>query len=127
MKPTLWMILAAAVISAGAAEITVDGKLDEPAWKQAEKHSGFSRIQITAGSKQVKAQTEFSVLMRGDRIYFGIKCDEPKMAEMEDRKSKSLWTDDGVEIFLAPSGLSTDYYQFRITAGTTPGYNNQNN
>ena len=117
MKRTFWPVLLAAVFTAGAAEITVDGKLNEPAWKQAEKHSGFSRIQISNGGKKVKAQTEFSVLMRGDRIYFGIKCDEPKMAEMEDRKSKSLWTDDGVEIFLAPSGLSTDYYQFRITAG----------
>ena len=117
MKQKLWLILTAAVFSAGAAEITVDGKLDEPAWKQAEKHSGFSTIQIATGSKQVKAQTEFSVLMCGDRIYFGIKCLEPKMPQMEDRKSKSLWTDDGVEIFLAPSGLSTDFYQFRITAG----------
>ena len=102
MKHKLWMLLAAAVFTAGAAEITVDGKLEEPAWKQAEKHSGFSRIQITAGGKKVKAQTEFSVLMEKDRIYFGIKCLEPKMSQMADRQAKALWTDDGVEIFLAP-------------------------
>lgn len=117
MQRCALMVLLALAFNAAAAEITVDGKLDEPAWTSAEKHSGFSRIQISGGLKIVKAQTEFSVLMRGDRIYFGIKCIEPKMVQMENRKNRALWIDDGVEVFLAPSGLSTDYYQFRITAG----------
>ena len=61
MQKLVWMVLLGLAFNAAATEITVDGKLDEPAWTSAEKHSGFSRIQISGGLKIVKAQTEFSV------------------------------------------------------------------
>ncbi|MBR6372994.1 MAG: hypothetical protein IKS20_07420 [Victivallales bacterium] len=110
------LILLAMAVAACAAEITLDGKLDEAVWQKAEKHSGFVKAKMAGGSPDVKAQTEFSVLQEADAVYFGIKCHEPMMDKVIKKdKPASVWTDDGLEIFLAPSGMPLEFYQFRIT------------
>ena len=115
MQRCALLVLLALAFNAAAAEITLDGKLDEPLWKKTEKHTGFMKAKTRPGADVVKAQTEFYVVSKPDRIYFGIKCDEPKMKEAGQLPGHSLWVDDGLEIFLGPSGQTWDFYQFRLT------------
>ena len=112
---SLLILLVMAVVACGV-ELTLDGKLDEAVWQKAEKHSGFVKAKQKQGSPEVKAQTEFSVIQEADAVYFGIKCYEPMMDKLiKKEKTAAVWTDDGLEIFLAPSGLPSDFYQFRLT------------
>jgi len=99
-------------------KIVVDGNLHEAAWKQAEKLANFNRFPIkgvAADSVPIAAQTEFSVLADGDSIYLGIHCHEPKIAQLLKSDASGMWSTDGLEIFIAPSGAAMEYYQFLVT------------
>ncbi len=97
--------------------ITVDGKLDEAVWEDAKDYTGFKTLQCR-GSVPAKDQTIFKILPCEDRIYIGIKCEEPDIDKVvESHGRRSMWGTDSVELFLAPSGDSFDFYQFLITLG----------
>ena len=57
--------------------ITLDGKLDEKQWGDAEWHSGFSQMRPFPGKAPSK-ETQVSMLYDQEAVYFGIKCfDDP--------------------------------------------------
>ena len=57
--------------------ISLDGKLDEKQWGEAEWHSGFSQMRPFPGETPSK-ETQVSMLYDQEAIYFGIKCfDDP--------------------------------------------------
>ncbi|MBO4647280.1 MAG: hypothetical protein J5806_03905 [Lentisphaeria bacterium] len=115
MKKTLWMLLSAAVFPLAAGEITLDGKLDEPEWKQAKKYTGFSRFASDPKGPNVSAQTEFSFVCTKDKVYAGIKCHEPLMEKLRKATPTGIWYTDGVELFFSPAGTGTEFYQFLVT------------
>jgi len=96
-------------------KITVDGWLDDPAWKNAEV---TYLLPVTGDVCEVKT------VVRGrtdkDCLYFGFECMEPKMdeiwADRLDRDHKDLWMDSAVEFFFNPSGNGKDYYQFIVNS-----------
>jgi len=97
--------------------ITVDGRLDEAVWETAQKHTGFKHLQ-SRGAALASAQATFYVLPCEDRVYFGIKCDEPDIDKVvETHPTRSMWCTDSVEFFISPSGDSFEFYQFLITMG----------
>ena len=53
--------------------ISLDGKLDEKQWGDAEWHSGFSQMRPFPGKAPSK-ETQVSMLYDQEAIYFGIKC-----------------------------------------------------
>ena len=61
-------------------KITVDGKLDEPIWKQIEPVTDFVQLNPDEG-KPATEKTEAFVFYDGDNIYFGFKCydDHPEL------------------------------------------------
>ncbi|MBR2911751.1 MAG: hypothetical protein IKC05_09080 [Lentisphaeria bacterium] len=122
MKKLLVWLLAAAtcVLSAqvrpAASEIVLDGKLDDAAWKKAVVHSDF-RPFANSGKNRLKSKTSFMVLHRDGDLYIGIRCDEPFMNKLKAPKGGgAMWNMDGVEIFMAPTGQSDEFYQFLVTA-----------
>ena len=95
--------------------ITIDGKLDEPAWESAKVYSGFQKLRSRGGGP-APVDAEFRILTFEDRLYFGIKCFEPEMERVLATHSKrAQWITDCVEFFFCPSGDSFDFYQFMIT------------
>ncbi len=97
--------------------ITLDGKLDEAVWQTAEAHTGFKALKSRGGAPE-EAQTTFYILPCEDRVYFGIKCDEPDIEKVVATYPKrTKYCSDAVEFFLAPSGDGFDFYQFLITVG----------
>jgi len=95
--------------------ITLDGRLDEEVWESAKAHTNFKKLKCVGG-EIAPVQTSFQILPCKDRIYIGIKCEDPNIqATLEGSKKRSKWGCDSVEIFLAPSGDTFDFYQFLIT------------
>jgi len=97
--------------------ITIDGKLDEAVWQTAEAHTGFKKLKSHGGAP-AEAQATFYILPCEDRIYFGIKCEEPDIENVvATHHKRSRYTTDSVEFFLSPSGDTFDFYQFLVTMG----------
>jgi len=137
-----WLpLLALAASLAGAAEpvapkkhataarlkgkLTVDGKLDDAAWQAAPVHTGFEMPLGQANRTPIPeaAQTRFRVLYDDQALYFGIRCGEPKMADLVVRAARkhdaAMWSDDDVELFLDPVGDRMEYYQLAINSEGT--------
>ena len=95
--------------------ITLDGCMDEPVWDAVKTYTDF-KYNKTIGGQVAKVQTSFKIIPCEDRIYVGIRCEEPDMAYVTKvNPSLAIWTCDDVEIFLSPSCNDFDFYQFAIT------------
>ncbi len=97
--------------------ITVDGRLDEAAWKDAPKYSGFTvpESMRRSGNSVPNANTEFQILQQKDAIYIGVKCFETDMNKLASTPGVDLWGTDAIELFLVPDGSTQEYYQFLVT------------
>ena len=85
--------------------ISLDGKLDEKQWGEAEWHSGFSQMRPFPGETPSK-ETQVSILYDQEAIYFGIKCfDDP------DSLSKVLSIRDDFNPNLDVFAIFIDTYQ----------------
>ena len=121
-----WMGLALSaadleVFNVQKGSIKLDGRLTEPAWKKAQKASGFRRL-TNLKNKVSLRETNFSVLADDYAIYLGIKCAEKDMANFKanvkitDNPHK-VWKDDVLELFFCPTGQDDVFYQFVLAAG----------
>jgi len=94
------------------------GDLGAKAWQSAAATSVF----VDAGSGSAPAvATELRVLVAGRKLLIGLRCEEPDLAGMKlsvqaDGESR-LWTDDGVEVFLAPAGGKRYFHVMANAAG----------
>jgi len=85
--------------------ISLDGKLDEKQWEEAEWCSGFSQMRPFPGKAPSK-ETQVSMLYDQEAIYFGIKCfDDP------DSLSKVLSIRDDFNPNLDVFAIFIDTYQ----------------
>ena len=85
--------------------ISLDGKLDEKQWGEAEWHSGFLQMRPFPGKTPSK-ETQVSMLYDQEAIYFGIKCfDDP------DSLSKVLSIRDDFNPNLDVFAIFIDTYQ----------------
>jgi len=100
-------------------DIILDGRLDEAVWNEVPVHTGFVRLK-NQGGEPVDIQTGFRILPCADRVYFGVRCDEPDMEQViKSHPYRPTWGTDSVEMFISPSGRTFDYYQFLVSYGGT--------
>lgn len=79
----------------------VDGKLDDPAWREAAVAADFRDIRAGAPSK---LGTTARFLADEKALYVAFDCPEPEMAAVvakEQQHDGTVWLEDGVEIFIA--------------------------
>ncbi len=93
--------------------VTVNGRLDEPIWRQEGiylqnldgKNTDRSRVVLTADAKN---------------LYIAFDFTEPLMAKVRAPKrsssDKNIWKDNGIEIFLNPDCSRTNYYQIILSS-----------
>jgi hypothetical protein len=96
-------------------QVVVDGKLDDPAWKECEP------VYLTpADGKDPKVKTAVRALWSADTLYIAFDCEEPRTDAMTllERKSddRDLWQNSSVEVFLNPSQDREKYYHFTVDA-----------
>ena len=104
-------------VPAAEAPLTVDGKLDEPAWQTAPVVSGFT---LFGKPDLAPAQTSFRVLYDRENLYLGIVCDEPEMGKLSPvthaRDEHGVFSAEAVEIFLDPGHTHDLYYQSAVSS-----------
>jgi hypothetical protein len=113
--------VAAPVPSAAArhisGSITLDGKLNEPAWQQAQTFTLTQQAPYPGQPTPFK--TEVRVLLTGDAIYFGFICHDPKssaIAVHTMQRDGDESGDDTVAIVLDTYGDRRTGYFFQINA-----------
>lgn len=96
-------------------KITIDGKIDENAWKKCE-----ATYLLPVNGDICEVKTAVKGRFDKDKLYFSIDCAEPLMDERKGEKRaydhKDLWGDSGVEIMLDASGKGKEYYQFIVNS-----------
>ena len=96
-------------------KISIDGKLNEGAWKKA------APVWLLPRTKE-KAEVHTRVRMLADKEYFyvGIECDEPHTAKLLNAKRKfdeiPMWQDNLVELFFAGKHTDEVMYQIMLTS-----------
>ncbi len=95
-----------------AGRIVVDGKLDEPAWRQAPVATGFHFNWWKEGEKE---QTVARLLWDDENLYVGYHCHDKHIAAEVVERHGPVSLDDAVEIFLSPNPDKVrNYYGFEM-------------
>lgn len=97
--------------------ITLDGRMDEPEWELAQTISDFTTIRVDGGgeNRPASVDTAFKILPCEDRVYIGIKCQEPDIPHVQKNcLNYGIWNSDAVEVFACPTGDGFSIYQFVI-------------
>ncbi|MBR2365168.1 MAG: DUF4838 domain-containing protein, partial [Lentisphaeria bacterium] len=89
--------------------ITLDGKGDEAAWKDAFYVTDF-REMFTKEQKNIPAENAASIGILSDskNLYFLVKVKEPLMDKLH--KGMNIWEKSAVELFIHPQSVSNEYY-----------------
>lgn len=107
-------ILTAKTANAAAPQtIRIDGNLHDAAWKHGRAISAFQTLK----GETPKAATTGKILTDAHYLYLAFHCEEPKMdqlQQMEKPRDGALWTNDCVEIFVAPFENQKMFYHFIV-------------
>ena len=99
-------------------DIVLDGKLDDPGWKKAERRGPLR----TVGSKPAEKPTYIRIAYGPDALYVAMEAVEPRMdllvTEAREHDDMNVFVDDAIEVFIDANGDKLTYYQF---AATTKG------
>ena len=95
-----------------AADITIDGKLDEPSWRSAQATAAF--VKTMDGSPADFGVTA-KLLWDDENLYIGFVVDDDYLkSEFEDRDDH-LWEQDAVEVMLDPGGDGRNYFELQVS------------
>ena len=96
----------------------IDGIIDnDPAWDTIPAETGFVTpfIETFKMNYPPSQQTTFKAGYDSSSIYFAVKCEEPWVRYLKQRKNDIFEKDDGIEIFLQPAGAAR-YHHFIVNA-----------
>jgi hypothetical protein len=94
----------------------IDGRLDDPCWKEGVWEGGF-RQQIPSEGAAPTAQTEMNILYDGDNVYFAFRAfDDPALMHRFVGRRDDL-TGDVVGICFDSYGSKRQGFEFDLTAG----------
>lgn len=109
--PALCAVLLVLASSVRAAELTIDGRLEEPAWTRAER---IERFQFPWSSKPPPA-TEFRAFADADTFYFAfVATDATQVAALDFLTESTVDGEDRVEVFIARDADLHDYFCLEI-------------
>lgn len=94
--------------------ITIDGKLDDAAWRRAASVGPFHFNWWTSGEKE---QTDVKMLWDDENLYIGFYCHDRHISAKVTQRHGPVSSDDCVEVFVAPNPEKVaNYYTFEINA-----------
>jgi len=95
--------------------ITVDGKMDEPAWQSA----ALPGFVIFWQARTPKSGTAARILWDNDAFYFFAEMDDIDLYADITEHNGMCWLNDVFELFFKPSEKSPAYYEFQVNAAGT--------
>ncbi len=96
--------------------VTVDGKLDEDAWKAAV--SSGPMVAPQTGGKMLP-DTSFRLMWDDTFLYVGYDAPDDHLHCEFDQRDGEIYNQDAVEIFLDPDGDGKNYYEIQICPSGT--------
>ncbi len=96
--------------------VSIDGRIDEPAWREAELGDRFTQFEPDEGA-QPTAPTRFRVLWDDDSIYVGIECDDPEAPTDTLSRRDRYVEGDWVSFDLDTTNDRRTAYHFQVFAG----------
>ncbi len=92
--------------------ITIDGRMDEPAWMAAPDVGAFHFPWWTAGKKE---QTVAKLLYDDNAIYLAYICEDAHIWAEHTLRDSKVFNDDCVEFFVAPNSANPNaYFNFEM-------------
>jgi len=99
-------------VKRAASRITVDGKLDEAAWREA----ASVEFQFPWEQPGAKQKTEVRLLWDDEALYLGYDCDDSDIVAHFDQRDDPTYRDDAVELFINPNPKQNFYYGLEMNA-----------
>ncbi|HYO82733.1 MAG TPA: carbohydrate-binding family 9-like protein [Bryobacteraceae bacterium] len=94
--------------------VTIDGKLDERAWRDAPSMGDFTFLWMKDGAKE---QTIAKLLWDDENLYVSWQAHDKHISAYVTQTNGPVYQDDCVEIFIAPNPEKVkNYYNFEINA-----------
>jgi hypothetical protein len=100
-----------AVCTKGARAPVIDGKLDDPAWADAEVIDRFSAFWERA---DVGSGTRARLVWDDDSFYFAATMTDNELRAFGSKHNDRLWLGDVFEVFLKPHADRPEYYEFEF-------------
>lgn len=97
--------------------LTIDGKLDEPAWRAADASTPFVDIE---GEVPVPLRTRMKMLWDDERFYVAAELEEPDVWATLKERDSVIFRDNDFELFIDPDGDTHNYYELEVNAFGTP-------
>ncbi len=101
-----------------AAPISVDGKLDDPAWADAPWTTDFVDIQDGTMPKP-RFRTHAKMLWDDNYLYIAAELEEPHVWGTLTQHDSVIFVDPDFEVFMDPTGSTHNYYEFEMNALNT--------
>lgn len=95
------------------APLTIDGKLDEAAWRAAPWSERFVDID---GERRPDLGTRVKMLWDDTFFYFGADLEEPHVWATLTRRDSVIFHDNDFEVFIDPDGDTHAYYELEVNA-----------
>lgn len=102
-----------AVCRRASGKITIDGKLDDAAWKQAEVIDGFFHPAVTPPSP-AKTKTKARLLWDDVALYFAAQMEDADLYGNITDQDGNTWENDVFELFFQPDAEREPYYEFQV-------------
>jgi hypothetical protein len=96
--------------------ITLDGKLDEPAWANAQVIDGFA---VLWESRVPKTKTVARLLWDDQYLYFAAEMEDSDLYADITEHNGRCWLNDVFELFFKPAEDKLGYYEFQVNAANT--------
>lgn len=97
----------------------LDGKLDDPVWKELPRHTAYYEYAKPAPGPG-KLRTEFRMTYDAKGLYLGIINHDRKISGLKknitDNDNANLWTDDCAELYFDPEANSIGFTKFTVNA-----------
>lgn len=101
-----------------AGPITVDGQLDDPAWRQAPWTDDFVDIEGDLKPRP-RFRTRAKMLWDDQFFYVAAELEEPHVWGTLTEHDAVIFHDNDFEVFIDPNGDNHEYYEFEINALNT--------
>ncbi len=98
--------------------IKIDGKLDDPAWKNAPWSEPFQDIEGDAKPKP-RFQTRVKMLWDDQYLYIGAELEEPEIWATLTKRDSVIFQDNDFEVFLDPDDDGQLYAELELNAMNT--------
>jgi hypothetical protein len=98
--------------------VTVDGRLDDPAWAAAPWTEDFGDM-ASGARPEATLRTRMKMLWDDRFLYMGVDIAGPHLWAEMTKHDSPLYQENAFEFFIDPDGDNHDYYEFEINARNT--------